>query len=521
METFDRHENNEIDTLHRMHRTLSNDNVKSKMISLFVERQHPGVADKSVVGLYRDEAADLIEGIGRVEYSDSQFKTLFAYYDVCDDSTIISSFIFVQMIDKIESEALLRIRDACNLPRFSINEAKSRYIPPMEGRIKMKVIDTFVNRPDGYGLTNYQTQMMHHVSQNHADVSIGLSAVMELFKVRCEEATSLFHILMENSGDPANALATILPCLTTSPDIRAIINMYGRNPTTQRRLEQRMGNAYRAYVGPIDGFYHIDFRVSTDRLCLRKLMQISASNCQRRKMLNLGDISQNGDWSSFRNKYYASSSSDHSSNANSEIVLNNAALTPMPTSGTISPLPYSFKFTFNILYSMFLGIIEFDFSGAPRGGVKLAESIGNEWFVNSLVQLGLISEDRFETNLKWLDNVEIKQRKNSTGAGQSLWQRDLGRSAHISNYLYEKIFHPTQLSRRHSRMLEGLAKERALQSELTAKAKAEAEAIERQQKMDALEKNRNGGKVSRRPSTLLSRPPSRYCSIKSNMLLIF
>jgi hypothetical protein len=484
VETFDRHENQEIDALHRMHRTLSNDRVKSKLIATFIERQHPGTQNQTLLGLYRDEATDIIEGVGRVEYSESQFKTLFAYFDVCDDSTIITSFMFAQIIDKVEAEALLRIRDACHIPRFSVNKGVSRYVPPSVGRIKMKVLDTFVSRTDGYGLTNYQTHMMHRMSQNHADVSVGLTAVMQLFCVRCEEATNIFHILMESTGDPANALANILPCLTTSPDIRAIINMYGRNATTQRRLEQRMGNAYRAYVGPTDGFYHIDLRVSTDRLCLRKLMQISAVNSHRRKRDNRGDISQHGDWSSFRNKHFLAPGVD-GVGAPAEMLLNNAALTPMPS----------------------VGIIEFDFSGSPREYIKKAEANTNEWFVSTLVHLGLIAEGRQEHSLEWLAQMETKQRKNSTGAGGSLYQRDLGRSQHMSSYLYEKIYLPSQQARRHNRNIECLARERGLQAEIAARAKAELDAIEDARRQEVLEKKR--GRASR-PG---SRPVSRQSTL--------
>lgn len=335
-EHFDRNEVYELDSLLRMQRTLSNEKVKSKLLCVFNERQHPGKVDTYFTGLYRDEVADIIEGVGLVEFTPSQYNTIFAYFDVCDDMTIITQFLFSQIIEKIETECVLRIRDASNIPRFSINGGLSRYVPPNTGRIRMKVVDSFIARQDGYGLTNYQTEMLHLISQNHADVTVGLSAVMELFSVRCEEATKIFQILMESTGDPANALACLIPCLTTSPDIRAIVNIYGRNPTTQRRLEQRMGNAYRAYVGPTDGFYHIDLRVATDRVCLKKLMQISAANAHYRKLKNYGDISQNGDWSSFRNKYHVLSATDTASTSSTNIVLNNSSLTPMPHFGNVS-----------------------------------------------------------------------------------------------------------------------------------------------------------------------------------------
>jgi len=137
--------------------------------------------------------------------------------------------------------------------------------------------------------------------------------------------------------------------------------------------------------------------------------------------------------------------------------------------------------------------------------------------LKTLVKLELIREERVAKDLKWLQDIEIKQRKNSTGAGLSLWQRDLGRSAHISAYMHEKIFLPAQLNKRHSRLLEGLAKERALQSELAAKAKAKADAIALRKKMEELEKKRNYG----RSRSLLSRPPSRYAAAHPCPAVIF
>ena len=47
-----------------MHRTLCNESVKLKMMQLFQERQHPGIDDVTLSGLFRDEASDIIEGIG-------------------------------------------------------------------------------------------------------------------------------------------------------------------------------------------------------------------------------------------------------------------------------------------------------------------------------------------------------------------------------------------------------------------------------------------------------------------------
>ena len=130
-----------------------------------------------------------------------------------------------------------------------------------------------------------------------------------------------------------------------------------------------------------------------------------------------------------------------------------------------------------INYLSVLGVIEFDFSGASRAYKAKLEINTDNWFVSTLVQVGVITESRVEESLKWLSLTELKQRKNSTGAGLSYWQRDQGRSAHISTYLYEKIYHPSQLSNRFSRYKDGIAKERNLQAELLAKEKAKADEI--------------------------------------------
>lgn len=124
--------------------------------------------------------------------------------------------------------------------------------------------------------------------------------------------------------------------------------------------------------------------------------------------------------------------------------------------------------------------------------------------------------------MRWLVDMEIKQRKNSTGAGGSLWQRDLGRSSQISSYLYEKVYHQSQLNKRHSRFIEGLVKERGLQAELAAKAKAEADAIDAQKQRELYDKRARSRGGSRAASRIAgsshelgatSRPSSRQGNV--------
>ncbi len=336
------------------------------------------------------------------------------------------------------------------------------------------MIEVFVNSTF-FSFLQTQTQKICSVGKYSSDQSIPLNAAMEMFKVRCEDASTIFGILMESSGDAANALARILPCLATSPDIRAITNKYGRSPMVQKRLEQILGSAHRAMIGPRDGFYRLDLRMASDRLCLKVLMEKSATNAKWRKVNNMADISQCGNWSCFRNKYFVPSYPEQQ-----PLEFTNSCLTPMPTSG----------------------IIEFDFVDSTRNGTLNRETVTDTWFVNKLVEASVISPQRRDIALNWLTNISVLQRKNSTGTGYSLWAPDTGRAVHISAYLYEKIYHPQQLANRHKQMVHTAQKERAVQAALLAAEKKAADDLAAKQA--ALIKATRGGKKG-----MLSRSPTK------------
>ena len=147
-------------------------------------KEHGARDDPKTKGLYRDEITDIFESEG-LEFSNSEIQTFFAYFDVCDDSTIVSWFILNLLIEKVFSslhiymylqcvcqtsslsddehlfivqianDSELRIRDAKYIPRFSQNK-KSRYVPPMTGRVRMKIVDSFQADDKCFGLTSYQ-----------------------------------------------------------------------------------------------------------------------------------------------------------------------------------------------------------------------------------------------------------------------------------------------------------------------------------------------------------------------------
>jgi hypothetical protein len=75
-----------------------------------------------------------------------------------------------------------------------------------------------------------------------------------------------------------------------------------------RRLQHIMGNALSPIIGQYDGYYDLNLSIENDRICLTKLlMQAEHSAKVNKGKCSFGtgrtnDLSQNGDWSCFRNE---------------------------------------------------------------------------------------------------------------------------------------------------------------------------------------------------------------------------
>jgi hypothetical protein len=106
------------------------------------------------------------------------------------------------------------------------------------------------------------------------------------------------------------------------------------------RLKRDFGASLRPILGNPNGYYVLDLSKEMDRMCLEKLLEISTTAGNKRMENSkigygrVGDLSQKGNWSSFRNELL-----------NGEpVVLSPAFAQPIPLSGKL----------------------EFDFSGAGR-----------------------------------------------------------------------------------------------------------------------------------------------------------
>ena len=116
------------------------------------------------------------------------------------------------------------------------------------------------------------------------------------------EAMRMYDILLKDMGNPVEVLAHILPYVATIQDARRLIDIYiGDNAALVRSLSHQMGTMLQPIIGNFTGFYMLDLTKPSDKICFSKLLERSNMNTYYRKKDGLGDISQEGDWSSFRN----------------------------------------------------------------------------------------------------------------------------------------------------------------------------------------------------------------------------
>ncbi len=76
------------------------------------------------------------------------------------------------------------------------------------------------------------------------------------------------------------------------------------------KVKRELGYAFKPLLGLYNGYYCLDLKQDLDRLCLIKLIEVSKTRMDRVQgnndpyLLNVGDISQKGNWSCFRNEVF-------------------------------------------------------------------------------------------------------------------------------------------------------------------------------------------------------------------------
>lgn len=244
-------------------------------------------------------------------------------------------------IRRLGEEAPSRISSLENYCFYSeVGSEDRRFMPPDTGKVRIEIIDSYKKGGAINALTHIQCLDIIQNTNKMANPALMLLFAAENVKLLADEGVIIHNALAKQSGDSISALAKLMPHLASYVDCRKLMKVVCKADLKKvSRLRFLLGNAFAPLLGFFDGFYSLDLSKDSDQICLAKLLEQSQAYTFGRQSNGLWDVSQDGNWTCFRNEYFAGKYSS--------ITVGN--FTPMPKSGKL----------------------EFDFVGATRPDPKI------------------------------------------------------------------------------------------------------------------------------------------------------
>lgn len=290
--------------------------------------------------LDKDELQDVLDKIG-FSIDHERLCDLLAVFDI-DGAGTIDLQEFLSLLKSQHKEATVRIKEITEYPIMAAYHItpKVKYVPPRSGILKLNVIDGFVRKKNFYTVTSLDQKYAHQMAKRIGDVMLMTDAVGHS-KLRINEAYSMYKTMYKETGDRVESVIKILPLMMSPTEARQLVTKATHDERIQlNRVKTKLGIAMRPIFGAYNGYYILDLKKELHRACLSRLLEQSQTINAKRASESIiahgrvGDLSQHGNWSSFRNEHLDSK----------PIIITPQLFTPMPQSG----------------------ILEFDFSGGNR-----------------------------------------------------------------------------------------------------------------------------------------------------------
>lgn len=246
-----------------------------------------------------------------------------------------------------------------------------------------------------------------------SDASSLFEFALESNKWTINQARSFFKMMIKEYGSPFQVLGKVLPHMASSLDARMLItDVTNHDFQVTQQIKHYLGPLYRVYVGLPNGFYQLWLHEPNDRKAFIRLIGVSQTVCHQRQSMQLGDVSQYGNWQSFRNVLY-----DHEPLVIPENWLEN------PT----EEVPDK-------------GKIEFDFVSMERISMKDNTPISNLRLFRLLVSLGVVEESKRRRIFNRIQRDEDDGRLASKGYGVRAWELPPNANKQLSEYLEYTLY---------------------------------------------------------------------------------
>lgn len=182
-----------------------------------------------------------------------------------------------------------------------------KYVPPRTGILHLGVMDGFTRKEKFSVISSCDADYAKQVSASDSSLMLGFA--MNNSKIRLGEAISMFHTMFQDGGARAHILAKLVVKMANPADAKKLVMKITKGDKTQLSLlKNAMGGAYKPFLGVINGYYELDLRKEMDSIALSRLLEASQGESTLRmaqsplEMGRMGDTSQCGTWTSFRNE---------------------------------------------------------------------------------------------------------------------------------------------------------------------------------------------------------------------------
>lgn len=380
-----------------------------------------------------EEFRTLLQSIG-IDVDDERLAEVFEKYDTDQGGTLGLPEFYV-FLRKQHTDVLKRLDDHLHTPSFTkkgaakmvngkIDPRTPKWLPPVTGRLNLTVVDGFKRKPIYRTLSGCDKRYIEAVAAHCTDPSAMTAHGVNNVKLRVEEAFVLFQQMEEETRNKSRILTKLLPQLSHPDEAHLLVAKALRSDRMELlKLKQALGAALRPLLGTCNGYYILDLSQVLDRLCLMRLLEISATRAD--------SIRAESKIPRF--------SSDFSFRRNNNSCFRNEVFTPKggkPQSVTVddsfaSPLPSS-------------GCLSFDFSGGGRpGGDDMVTSDAR--VVKTLFSLYLLTEEQCSDAMRTLGRYKRHSEHCLKGNGITLHECGWDRSMEISEA--KRLFYDSKVER--------------------------------------------------------------------------
>ena len=254
-----------------------------------------------------EEFSVLLTKVG-IDVDAARLQETMDMYDTDGGGTIGMVEFFMFLRTQL-AEANDRLSDFLDTPIMSVRDSGIKYVPPKEGKVYLEVIDSFKTKDIYKKMTAHDRAKMVEAAKTSTDTTGMINLAVPCFKMRMQEGINTFDNMIAEGGEKVKVAAKIMLQLKDAGESLRFLNRTLKDdPKDWKALKAELRYAVRPILGYPNGYYELDLTDEIDVFTLVRLCELSETMKEQRFQISslgagvVGDISQKGNWTCFRNE---------------------------------------------------------------------------------------------------------------------------------------------------------------------------------------------------------------------------